>query len=153
MTSNPQIVTASWFTKLPETHAPIGISRGVPRGRSGYRRYTALQPGAWFRSVGTEEFVKLYNAEILAPLDPQRVVDELVELAVGRLPALLCYEASAPGPDWCHRSLVSLWFHQELGLEVYELGHEHEGCGRSHPKLHPSYREIVKGVPGSKHPA
>jgi hypothetical protein len=83
---------------------------------------SGIGAGAWFRSVGTEEFVKLYTDEILAPLDPHRVVNELVELALGRVPALLCYEASAPGPDWCHWSLVSLWFHQKLGVEVFELG-------------------------------
>lgn len=103
-----------------------------------------MEPDAWYRSVGTEEFVKLYAEKILASLDPQRVVNELLELAAGRIPTLLCYEPPEAGPQWRHRSLVSQWFHQKLGLEVYELGFVHEGCGHSHPKLPPSMRRTAR---------
>lgn len=140
MKPKSEIVTASWFTELPETHAPIGISRGVPRGRSGYRRYTALQPGPWFSSASTEEFTKLYNEEILGVLDPERVFNDLLEMANGGNPALLCWEPSEPGPTWCHRSLVSVWLWERVGLEVPELGLEPEGLGWRHPKLHPDVR-------------
>ena len=33
------------------------------------------------------------------------------------------------------------FFKDTLGLEVFEVGHEHEGCGSEHPKLHPSFRK------------
>ena len=31
----------------------IGISRGIPRNHSGARRLRELEPGPWFKSVGT----------------------------------------------------------------------------------------------------
>jgi hypothetical protein len=136
----PQIVTSSWRTSLPADYAPIGISRSTPRGRSGYRRYIKLQPGRWFNSTGLEEFTKLYNEEILGPLNPEVVVKDLLELAGERTPALLCWEPPEPGPAWCHRALVSVWLWEKLGIELPEFGHEHEGCGWCHPKLHPEVR-------------
>jgi hypothetical protein len=132
-----KIVTSCWRTSLLPGHAPIGISRGTPRGRSGFRRYTRLQPGPWFSTAGLEEFTKLYNEQILGPLDPEVVVKDLLDIADGRIPALLCWEPPEPGAQWCHRSLVSVWLWEKLSLEVPELGHEHEGCGWCHPKLPP----------------
>jgi hypothetical protein len=136
----PNIVTSCWFTRLPPEYAPIGISRGVPRGRSGFRRYGPLQPGPWFSSTSLTEFTDLYNGQILGVLDPEVVVRQLVEIADGRTPTLLCWERPEPGPKWCHRSLVSVWLCEKLGLEVPEFGLEHEGFGWSHPKLHPDVR-------------
>lgn len=134
--ASPKIVTSSWFTTLPDTHARIGISRGVPRGTpAGYRRYAALNPGRWFSSVTVEEYIARYNDEVLSRLDPRGVVDDLTKLSDGHTPTLLCFEKPGPGPDWCHRGIVSLWLHQTLGLEVYEFGQEHHGCGAFHPKL------------------
>ena len=43
------IKTASWFVKLSADHVQIGVSRGVPRGMTGYKRYRALEPGPWFQ--------------------------------------------------------------------------------------------------------
>jgi hypothetical protein len=136
----PKIVTSSWRTTLPSIYAPIGISRGTPRGRAGFRRYTRLQPGPWFSTAGLVEFTRLYNEQILGPLDPETVVQDLLALAGDRKPALLCWEPPEPGIEWCHRSLVSVWLWEKLGLEVPELGQEHEGCGWCHPKLHPDVR-------------
>jgi hypothetical protein len=140
-----KIVTSCWRTSLPPEYAPIGISRGVPRGRSGFRRYTKLQPGPWFSSTSLEEFTRRYNEEILVPLDPELVVKELLEMAGDRIPTLLCWEPPEPGPNWCHRSLVSIWLWERLGLEVPEFGLEHEGFGWSHPKLHPDVRRKTMG--------
>jgi hypothetical protein len=135
-----KIVASCWRTNLPTGYAPIGISRGTPRNRGGYRRYTKLQPGSWFSTTGLEEFTRLYNEEILGPLDPEAVVEDLLRLGGGQTPALLCWEPPEPSPKWCHRSLVSVWLWEELRLEVPELGQEHEGFGWSHPKLHPDVR-------------
>ena len=142
-----RVVTSCWQMSLPEGYAAIGISRGVPRRRSGYRRYGKLEPGKWFSSTGLEEFTRLYNEEILAPLDPDAVVKDLLEMAGDRTPALLCWEPPEPGPKWCHRSLVSVWLWERLGLEVAELGLEHEGFGWSHPKLHPEVRRTKAEEP------
>lgn len=140
MTGNaPKIVTSCWHTELPEIYAPIGIPRGTPRGRAGYRRYRPLEPGPWFSSTSVEEFAQLYN-EILSALDAERVVRDLRELAGARIPALLCWEPPEPGPKWCHRAMVSSWLYDKLGLEVFELGLEHEGSGHAHPKQHPDAR-------------
>jgi hypothetical protein len=67
------IWTASWFAKLPADATPVGISRGVPRGRAGYRRLRELEPGEWFKSVPPEQYLALYR-EILEHLDPEAPV-------------------------------------------------------------------------------
>ncbi|MFZ1101313.1 MAG: hypothetical protein WAN86_00250 [Hyphomicrobiaceae bacterium] len=61
-------------------------------------------------------------------------------MAGDRTSTLLCWEPPEPDPKWCHRALVSVWLWENLGLEVPELGQEHEGFGWSHPKLHPEAR-------------
>lgn len=133
----PKILTSSWLAPLPSDHLRIGISRGTPRGMpAGYRRYPKLQPGKWFSSASPEEYQRLYADEVLRPLDPQRVADDLRRLADGKIPVLVCYEAPHK-PDWCHRGLVSLWLKQTIDLDVFEFGLEDCGCGSKHPKLHP----------------
>ena len=133
------IVTSSWFTKLPDTYARIGISRGTPRGQSGYRMYRALAPGSWYRSVDEGEYRSRYDT-LLQLLDPRKVIADLEELAEGRSIALLCFERPPPDSHWCHRGLVSAWFADELGLAVPEFDHEAAGTGWLHPKLPPSMR-------------
>jgi hypothetical protein len=139
-----QLFTSSWFANLPDNIARIGISRGTPRGQSGYRVYRALAPGPWFRSVDYDTYREHYFA-ILAQLDPEQVVADLNHLAGGRPAALLCFETAQPGPDWCHRAMVSVWLQERLGLDVPEYGLEEEGCGWSHPKLPPSVRRADAG--------
>lgn len=138
------IMTSSWFHKLdPAKYQRIGISRGVPRGRAaGFRKYPRLDPGPWFNSVTNDRYLELYNAEILAPLDPETVVKELHEMSGGKIPTLLCWEPSTPGEKWCHRGIVAAWLKDHLGMDVFEVGQEKEGAGWSHPKLHPSFRKL-----------
>ena len=69
----PIPVTSSWSTRLPDGYAAIGISRGPPRGRRGYRMYRALAPGDWFRAVDEKTFVERYMAQ-LAGLDADQGV-------------------------------------------------------------------------------
>lgn len=131
------IMTSCWFSKLPADHLKFGISRGTPRGMAaGYRKYMKLAPGPWFSSVTPQEYQRLYQAEVLDKLDPERVVKELLDFADGQVPTLVCYELPHK-PDWCHRGLVSLWFKQTIDLDVFEFGMEDCGCGGKHPKLHP----------------
>ena len=103
--------------------------------------YRALAPGTWFSSVDEGEYRLRYQA-ILAALDPRKVAADLVELAEGRIPALLCFEGPPPDLRWCHRGLVSAWFADTIGLLVPEFGHEGEGIGWSHPKLPTSMRMV-----------
>jgi hypothetical protein len=136
------IKTSSWFTKLPSGHVRIGISRGVPSRQTDFQRYPALTPGSWFKSCASpQEFAQRYF-DILSKLQPETVVDELMELAEGGIPTLLCWEAAPPNQDWCHRGLVSAWLSDTLGLEVREFGWEGMGHGWRHPKLHP---ELTQG--------
>jgi hypothetical protein len=117
--------TSSWFTMLPSDHMRIGISRGQPRGQAaGYRMYRKLAPGPWFNSAGPEEYYHLYKTEILAPLNPQVVLGDLVELSLGKVPVLLCFERPN-GRDWCHRAMAADWLSNELGFPVPEFGCEH----------------------------
>jgi Protein of unknown function, DUF488 len=136
----PKIVTASWFTELPPEFCRVGISRGTPRGQAGFRMYRRLQPGADTLKLPDRVFTERYFREVLQPLDAHQTVNELVELAAGKIPALLCFEHPPPNPKWCHRALVSIWLWEKMGLEVPELGHEREGFGWSHPKLYPDVR-------------
>jgi len=130
----PRIVTSSWFTDLPPDFCRIGISRGTPRGQSGFRMFRKLQPGPGTLKLPDRVFVERYSAEVLGQLDPRQTVDELVALAAGTIPALLCFEHPY-SPAWCHRAMVSAWLQQTIGLDVPEYGREQDGCGIRHPKL------------------
>ena len=69
---------------------------------------------------------------MLANLDPAQVMADLINISDGKVPALVCYEK--PGVDgWCHRGMVSVWLHQQLGIEVAEYGHD--GFGLQHVML------------------
>ncbi len=78
-----QILTASWRTKLPKGAVPVGISRGTPRRRGGYRRLRALEPGNWFRSAPPARYTELYR-DILDRLDPAEILRSASQLR--RLP-------------------------------------------------------------------
>lgn len=117
--------TGSWFTQLPEGHIRIGISRFVPRGTpAGYRLFKALAPGAWFKDATTREYLRLYDSEVLAKLDPALVVDQITTIAGDREPVLCCFEPPhkiAAGEQFCHRHIVAEWLGGRLGIEVPEL--------------------------------
>jgi hypothetical protein len=126
------IKTGSWFGDMPAGHVKIGISRGVPRRMSaGYRVYKKLAPGPWFNSVSAEEYYYLYRSEILDLLDPRVIASELIDLARGGIPVMVCYERSG-GPDWCHRAMAAEWLEQTLGRDVPEVGFETQG---KHPLM------------------
>jgi hypothetical protein len=121
----------------------IGISRGTPRGASGYRRLRALEPGNWFRSVSPARFLDLY-LEILEQLDPAEIYDRLIGL--GNHPVLLCWETPSDchsGTAWCHRHLVAQWLEDRLGIEVPEV---------DHPKLDRFAFLRKHGIPASDYP-
>lgn len=134
------ICTSSWFASLPPDHQRIGISRGSPRGGiSGFRMYRKLQPGPWFNSCKTDqEFVERYNTEVLGRLDAGQTFDEIMMIAGGKTPVLVCFE-SVNGPQWCHRSLTARWLSQALGIQVPEFGYPHL-VQHDHPLLPPHLR-------------
>jgi hypothetical protein len=119
-----QIKTGPWNGNYRSDHVRIGISRGTPRRMAaGYRIYKKLAPGPWFNSVGVEEYYHRYRTEILGPLDPRTVAEELTEMAAGRIPVLLCFETPTGG-SWCHRAMAAEWLAEALGRPVTEFGHE-----------------------------
>ena len=119
-----KIVTASWFTDLPPTIRRIGISRGTRGVLAGYRVLQELQPGEWFASAPATEYVDLYFAKILAPLDLQAVLCRIETLAEGyEAAALLCYERppfSIARNNWCHRRMAASALERELGAAIAE---------------------------------
>ena len=126
--------TASWYSKMPDDHVRVGISRSSPRNMmAGYRIFKALAPGAWFNSTSPEDYDQLYRDEVLAKLDPQVTLDKLREMARPYIPVLLCFERPG-GVEWCHRALVARWFEETLGIHVPEFGFEAEPTER-HPLL------------------
>ena len=139
--SIPQIVTASWSTDLPPAFVRVGISRGAPRGHpAGYRRYRPLYPGPWSHSATAEDYVRRYDAEVLAPLDARNVIADLRRLGSGAPIALLCFERPGTSDGWCHRSLAAMWLAQALGRPVAEFGFAHLPQGE-HPMLPCSMRQ------------
>jgi hypothetical protein len=116
-------MTASWSAELPPGFTAVGISRGTPRRRSGYRRLRELEPGPWFKSVPAETYLHRY-AEILARLDPAAIRDRL--LAFGGTPVMLCFERACDiqaGRCYCHRHLAAQWLEDTLAIVVPELDH------------------------------
>lgn len=104
-----------------------------------YKTYRPLAPGRWFKTASPREYIERYFNEVLRPLDPQQVYDELWQLAGGATPILLCYEKPPfsvpdrwweqdPAQDhkcdfgnWCHRRIIAAWFKDGLGVDCLEL--------------------------------
>jgi hypothetical protein len=137
------IKTGCWFTDLPEGHIKIGISRGVPRRMAaGYRIFKQLAPGPWFNSVSAEEYYRLYRAEILGRLDPRVVASQLIDLARGNVPVMVCYERPGTG-QWCHRSMAAEWLAEALGRPIPEVGFEAVPQA-DHPLLPPGLSRPIR---------
>ena len=112
-----KIWTSSWFTELPPEIVRVGISRGVPRRQSGYRRLVELQPNdlAWAVRDDPDAFAARYR-EQLHRLDAAAIVAKLARLGEDNDVCLLCWEAPDPSAPWCHRALTAGWLNEQLGL-------------------------------------
>jgi hypothetical protein len=140
MNDTQQLFTGCWFESYPSSCIKIGISRGVPRGTlAGYRMYRKLAPGSWFNSVSTDVYRDRYF-DILAQLDPNEVLSEVLAIVGAKTPLLVCYESPRKPADWCHRGYVSAWFADKLAITVPEYGFETQGSGWMHPKLPRAHR-------------
>jgi hypothetical protein len=91
----------------------VCIAVGKPFWWKG-RNYPALAPTREMLKMSSEDYLILYN-EILAKLDPEKVVEELGDGAV-----MLCWCNVAKG-EKCHRRLVSGWLEREAGIVVPEF--------------------------------
>ena len=117
-----QIFTSSWSQYTGPGR--VGICSGRPRGApAGYRMYMPLAPG-WdiIRNSADQAAYRVrYFGEVLAPLDPAKVVADLIKLAGDHPPVLLCFEkAPLHDANWCHRTMIGEWLHDRLGIEVME---------------------------------
>lgn len=99
----------------------VSIARFAPRNTpAGFRIYKTLAPGVWFNTVERVAYERLF-AQQLAALNPQAVVDRLMELAGGHEPVLLCWEKPPfTETNWCHRRIVAAWLGNTMGIEVDE---------------------------------
>lgn len=110
-------MNTSYFSKSGRHPNAVSIAGRAPDGFSG-REYKVLAPKYWFfkkyKEDGDKEFyTDRYLEEVLKPLDPLKVVEDL-----GRDAVLLCWEK--PG-KFCHRHIVADWIQEKVGVLVEEL--------------------------------
>ena len=104
----------------------VGISRGRPKFRLGYRLerqcYDLAPPrDAWGKS--TEEFRRIYLRGLDA-MGADRIRDLLADLerrAGKRDLVLLCFEDVRDPEQHCHRRYLAEWLSEHLGMSVPEL--------------------------------
>lgn len=132
----------SYYGKTKSTvPGAICISRTQPRwNKIRYPEYKLLAPGKWYRTAEVEDYIPLYNDEILGQLDAQQVHDDLYRIAHEHAralgvpekeissvrPILLCYEKPS---DFCHRRLAANWLESALDIDVPE-GYLDAGSGK-----------------------
>jgi hypothetical protein len=96
----------------------ISIARSCPDWYTG-REYKKLAPKRWFflaykqGIIDSKQYSNHYYKEVLKPLDPKKIYEELGQDAV-----LLCWESPS---EFCHRRLVARWLEHELGIKIPEL--------------------------------
>ena len=118
------MIYTSYFAKLskiPKEMVPVSICAKAPPWFQGLE-YKKLAPSysilmKYTQDKNEEDYVKAFESEILAKLNPYQVVVELKRMADGRDIALLCYEKPS---DFCHRHLVADWL-TKTGFECNEL--------------------------------
>jgi len=83
--------------------------------------YKALAPDRSLLHLEQDEYRKRFLREVLAPLNPNQVVNDLRKLAGNFEPVLLCFEKPPfTATNWCHRRMVAEWLLETLGLDVPE---------------------------------
>ena len=110
--------------KLYQGPGRISIARYAPRGTpAGFKIYSTLAPRREMLKMGYDQYRGIYFGEILEKLDPQRVWDDLHAMAIptNAEPVLLCWETLRKPTEWCHRTMVSEWFGEQIGEQVEEL--------------------------------
>ncbi len=107
----------SYYSKSGSMPNAVSIAGKAPVWFKG-REYKKLAPKYWFfqryKEDGDEEFyTEQFQKEVLDPLDPKKVFEELGEDAI-----ILCWE----GKDkFCHRHLVADWLSKNLDIEIEEI--------------------------------
>lgn len=128
------IFTSSWR----EYSGPgrVGICQGMPRGQArGFKMYKPLAP-SWDiikNSANQSEYRPRYFGEILAHLDPEQVLADIIEKAQGHAPVLMCFEVTPlTDSNFCHRTMAGEWLHRHTGVNVVEWSGAQELNLRQH---------------------
>lgn len=106
--------------RLPKDSNFVSIAGFAPDWYKG-RQYKILAPKLWFfkqfkEDKNVKKYIAIYYKEVLAKLDPQKVLQDLGNDAI-----LLCYEVPQ---RFCHRHVVAAWLNKKLDLGVKEIGEE-----------------------------
>ncbi len=105
---------------LPADIVPISIAGKAPDWYHGLE-YKRLAPKygffqKWKETHDNQYYIDCFNAQVLAPINPQSVYQELTKLAQTDNFALVCYEKPT---DFCHRHIVADWL-REAGYQIEE---------------------------------
>ena len=133
------MIYTSYFGQLrnfPVNFIPVSICGGVPEWYDG-AQYKKVAPkwsffSVWKSTHDDEYYVEHFNREVLGPLNPQKVLDDIQALIPEKIRngmsapvwendnvhvVLLCYEKRG---DFCHRHLVSKWINDWAGKDLVQ---------------------------------
>lgn len=119
-------IFTSYFAKVGKLSEkgiiPISISLYPPKWWNGFQmKELAPSKSMLSGSIFEEEYIRLYNTNILEKLDAKELINKLSERYKNRDIALCCFES----PDkFCHRQLVAKWIENETGIKVEEYKFE-----------------------------
>lgn len=110
------MIYTSYFAKLrtiPNHIIPIAICATVPKWYDGLHDKTLAPSYNTLMTYKSDndwsQYIKAYNNEILSKINPNKIVNQLYNLAGAKDIVLLCYEKPS---DYCHRQLVSEWLNE-----------------------------------------
>jgi uncharacterized protein (DUF488 family) len=118
------MLKTSYFAKSAKEPGVVSISRFPPKWYTG-ARYLPLAPAPDMLKIRDwEEYRRRYREEVLAVLDPDKVLQDLGVEKAGHDIVLLCFEKDR---THCHRGLVAEWFLEKKGITVPEIGEDSGG--------------------------
>lgn len=115
------MLCTSYFAKSAKHPGAVSIARFPPKWYTGHRCLRLAPDPAMLQIGDWEEYRKRYRDEILGPLDPDEILEDLKRFAGSDEIVLLCFEKDR---SHCHRGLVAAWFEETKGIRVPELGDE-----------------------------
>ena len=108
------MIYTSYFAKIPKLInaeiIPISIARWAPPWAGDVEKIEVLAPSAeillqYKRDNDKVAYTKEYT-KLLATLNPENLVQQIMRISSGNDAALCCYEKSG---DFCHRHLIAKW--------------------------------------------
>ena len=119
-----KLYTSRWQNKeLADLNCqPVGISRGIPRFKTGYRyrllRDLAPDDATWRRLNDPNAFRDSYIRQ-LEQMGADAILARLEEVSEGLPVVTLCYERVPE--QACHRRFLAGWLEETTGVTVPEL--------------------------------